>query len=58
VFSNAFKDDNIIGWYIAHGVEYGVYLELANDGAHQALRPIVEEFMSPFFKDVKSLYVG
>jgi len=58
VFSSAFQDDNIVGWYIAHGVEYGVYLELANDGAHQALRPTIEEFVGPFFKDAKSLFAG
>lgn len=56
VFSDAFIDDNVVGWFIAHGVEYGVYLELANDGQHAALRPIIDSFSRDYFKQAKALY--
>jgi hypothetical protein len=58
VFSNAFRDDNAIGWFIAHAIEYGVYLELANDGQNQALRPTMLIFVQPFVDAARSLYKG
>src|SRR5512139_1061336 len=46
MFTDAFQegsaDELIIGWFMAHGVIYGVYLELANNRAHEAIRPIIE----------------
>jgi hypothetical protein len=56
VFSNATMEDNVVSWFMAHGVQYGVYLELANDRKHEALRPIIQEFIEPFMKDLKELY--
>ena len=56
VFADAFATGNIIGWFMAHGVEYGVYLELANDGKNQALRPVVIGQAKQFFADAESLY--
>lgn len=56
VFSDGFRNANSIGWFIAHVVEYGVYLELANDGQNQALRPTVLLFAQPFIDAAKSLY--
>lgn len=56
VFAEAFIDSNEIGWFIAHGVDYGVYLELANDRKHEALRPIVQRFAGLFFKAVERIY--
>ena len=49
-------DDNVIGWFLAHGIEYGVYLELANDGQNAAIRFNVELLAQDFFDDVKELY--
>ena len=56
VFSDAFFRGDVVGWFLAHGVEYGVYLELANDGKNQALRPVVSNFVQPYFRDAKALY--
>lgn len=56
VFSDAYLQGTEVGWFIAHGVEYGVYLELANDGKYQALRPIINQFAQPFFDDAFELY--
>lgn len=56
VFSDAIVEDDEIGFFIAHMVEYGVYLELANDRRHEALRPLIEEFYEPFRKDLSELY--
>ena len=56
VFSDAFVDKDDVGWFLAHGVEYGVYLELANDRQHEALRPIVEAMFPKFMDAVRSVY--
>ena len=58
VFSDAQIEGQIISWFMAHGVDYGVYLELANDRAHEALRPTIVHFYDEFMKDLKSLYGG
>jgi hypothetical protein len=55
-FSDAFKDSKSIGFFLAHGVKYGVYLELANDRKHEALRPIISGLAIKFVKDLKFLY--
>jgi len=57
MFSDAFRDGNSIGWFMSHGVDYGVYLELANDRAHESIRPIVQRYAGRFIRDVKALYV-
>lgn len=56
VFADAIIDDEEIGFFIAHMLEYGVYLELANDRKHEALRPLIDEFFVPFKKDLEELY--
>jgi hypothetical protein len=56
MFSNAFRDGNEIGWFMSHGVSYGVYLELANDRKHEAIRPTIQRFASRFINAVKRLY--
>ena len=56
VFSEAFYERDAIGWFIAHAVEYGVYLELANDRAHEALKPIVIELEPAFMRDLKGIW--
>lgn len=57
-FGKAFQEAGEIGWLLAHGVDYGVYLELANDRRFEALRPIVAALVEPFLADVKRLYEG
>jgi hypothetical protein len=39
----AFLDEEKMGVKLAHTVEYGVYLELANDGKHAILRPVLNQ---------------
>ena len=56
VFSDAFKENNAIGFYIAHGVEYGISLELANNRDHAALRPITSGLAINFIRQLKQLY--
>jgi len=56
MFARAFKDGMDYGWFIAHGVDYGVYLTLANDRRHDALLPIAKLFARMYFIDVKKLF--
>lgn len=56
MFSGAYQEQNIIAWFMAHGVQYGVYLELANDGRHQAIRPVIQRFVGRFYQDLKKIY--
>jgi len=57
MFTDAFIENDIIGWFMAHGVEYGPYLELANDGQNQAIRPIIQRFAGRFIRNAKELFV-
>lgn len=52
-----FRRGTLIGFRMQHGVFYGVYLELANDRRHEAIRPLMGIQGKIFFKEVKALYV-
>jgi hypothetical protein len=56
VFAENYTVGTEVGWFIAHAVEYGVYLELANDRKHEALRPIIQELWPAFEKDLKTIW--
>jgi hypothetical protein len=58
VFSDAIIEKDALGFFLAHSVEYGVYLELANDRKNQALFPIVMRFYSRFMRDLEEIYAG
>ena len=58
VFGGAINDSVGVAWFIAHGVDYGVYLELANDRKNEALRPIVNDLLPQFLKDVGRITGG
>jgi hypothetical protein len=58
VFANAFKDQNSIGLFIAHGVDYGVYLELANDRRYEALRPLIKKYFPIVRAALQTLVAG
>lgn len=58
VFTKIINKKNEVGWAIAHGVDYGVYLTLANDRKHDALLPIIKRFAGKFFNDVKRIMTG
>lgn len=61
VFTRAYISEtdieNYVAWFIAHGVDYGIYLELANDRQNESLRKTISVFIDQFLRDVKSLYV-
>jgi hypothetical protein len=58
VFSQAFKEEGgqVLGFFLAHAIQYGVYLELANDRQNEALRPIINEYMPQFKARLEKLY--
>ena len=58
MFTNAEMTANAISWFMAHGVQYGVYLELANDRRYAAINPIIQRYASRFIQDVYKLYRG
>jgi len=41
---------------MAHGVQYGVYLELSNDGKNAAIKPTMNKWVPLFLTAVRSLY--
>lgn len=48
LFSDSFLEEDSVGFFLAHGVEYGVYLELANDRQNEILRPKAEKYALKF----------
>ena len=56
MFAEAFKKSQEIGWFIAHGVDYGIYLTLANDRQNDALTPIIKRFAGRYINDVKKIF--
>ena len=56
MFTKAFSDSDAIGFFMAHTMEYGPSLELANDGRHAAIKPTIEKFLPQFEKDLKKIY--
>lgn len=58
VFSDVILEGDEIGFLLAHGKDYGVWLELANDRKYEVLRPIVEALSASYLKDVEKIYAG
>jgi len=58
VFSKAFKEDDTLGFFLAHTQQYGIKLELGNDRRHEALRPIINKYLPKFQADLAKLYKG
>lgn len=56
MFTDAFRDSKFIGWLMSHGVSYGVYLELANDRRHEAIRPVIQRYAGRFIAAAKRIY--
>jgi hypothetical protein len=56
VFAKTFTEANAVGFFLAHTVGYGVYLELANNRAHESLRPTIESLMPMFQRDLGELW--
>ena len=55
IFSRAIKDDNEIGFFTAHTMIYGIYLELANDRNYEIIRPVIAELAPKFIEDAKKI---
>jgi hypothetical protein len=56
VHSDAFREEDAVGFFIAHGVHYGKYLEFAKGGRNAALWPVVKSVIPDFMKDLKELF--
>lgn len=55
VFGEVFFSDKAVGFFMAHGVEYGIYLELANNRQNEALRPLVEIYGNQYIMAVEEV---
>lgn len=44
LFGDAFSEPNVVGFFLAHHMEYGVFLELANDRQNAVLVPTIEKY--------------
>jgi hypothetical protein len=49
----SFWDNYFLFAYIAHAVEYGVYLELANSGNYAILEETANKFKDEFYKSIE-----
>ena len=58
VFGETYQTKTEIGWFLAHGVKYGIYLELANNRQNEMLRPTVEYFGNKFIASVQRIMEG
>ena len=47
-----------IGIALCHRVEYGKYLETANNGKYMVLKPVIEAQRAFFFDDVRQFFGG
>lgn len=56
MFAKAAFDDGDIVWFMSHWVQYGIYLELANDGKHESIRPVINKYAPQFEKEIRELY--
>jgi len=57
-FYNVFFIEDSIILRAGHSAEYGVYLELANNRAHESIRPIIQRYAGRLLRDIKELYAG
>lgn len=55
VFGEVFSDDKSVGFFMAHGVKWGIYLELANNRQNEALRPLIEIYGNQYIVSVREL---
>ena len=56
MIAEAYTEEDALGWFLAHTVEHGVYLELANDGKHAAIKPTIDALMPEFKADIKRIF--
>ena len=58
MFTDTVRNKNETGWRIVHGVDWGIYLTLANNRQNDALTPIINRFAGRYLNDVKRLFGG
>lgn len=51
-----FKQGSTLGIRIAHGIDYGKFLELANDRQNEAIRPLIRRFFTRYHSAIKKIY--
>lgn len=56
IHSDSFRDGHDMGFWLAHGMNYGVWLTLTNDRKHDGLTPIIKAIAPKYLEDVKRLY--
>ena len=56
MFAEPMEEGLTMGWFMAHTMYYGVYLELCNNRDHEAIRPLVEKWGALFIAKVRELY--
>lgn len=55
MFTKAFNTAKSTGFFVAHSVDYGVYLELANDRQNAIILPVLKLFAPLYFADIKRI---
>jgi len=56
VFAGTEAEDLFVGFFLAHGVEYGIKLEIGNDRRFEALRPIIYSFYDQFVSVLNEVF--
>lgn len=54
--TEAKMSNDFISLIMSHGVQYGTYLELANDRVHAAIYPVMMTYFSQYMQDINKLY--
>ena len=47
------ENTEVLKTFIAHAMDYGVFLELANDGKYAILQPTINKFKDTWFKSIE-----
>ena len=55
LFGYALPRDKVLLLRIAHSMDYGVYLELTNQGRYAVLSPTVKRFAADFMEDAQKV---
>lgn len=56
MFSGVIDSGGEFGWFVAHMLRYGIYVELANNRKHAILLPTIARFYSRFIRDLEEIY--
>lgn len=58
LFGSTLHRDKKILSRVSHSMEYGVYLELANQGKYAILEPTVKKYAPDYFRDAERVVNG